>query len=233
VTTTNSVLLATAIVELLAKNPDAGLTADNAAATVRDVHDAILYCLNAPAEIEGDGLSIHSDQIGQAVAGAVGENVARRHRRHATSLADSVVYDDPDRWKSLPKSTIDKFHALIEKYDLPLDKEGFPIPKVPNGEIVQADFIYNPLNGTAHKMLKRTVRTQMDLSPEEFNALWNLPADTKLAALNYSSSKADSARANNLGKHRTRRAEPVVEEAAEEAPKASGRAKGRKATVDA
>lgn len=232
-TTTNSVILATSIVELLAKNPDAGLTAENVAATVRDVHDAILYCLNAPVEIESGDLSMHPDQLGQVVAGAVGENASRRSRRPAASLADSVVYDDPDRWKSLPKSTIDKFHALIEKHDLPLDKDGFPIPKVPNGEIVQADFIYNPLNGTPHKMLKRTVRTQMDLSPEEFNALWNLPADTKLAALNYSSSKAESARANKLGKHRTRRAEPVVEEVAEDSPKASGRAKGRKANVDA
>jgi predicted transcriptional regulator len=237
--TTNSVLLTTHIVELLAKNPASGITADNAGETLRQVHDAILYCLQGPVTIEGE-ISVHSAELGdasEADAGQAGSDDAassRRQRRPATSLSDSVVYTDPDRWKSLSRLTVDKFHALIEEHKLPLDRDGFPIPQVPNGEIVQADFIYNPLDGTPHKMLKRTVRTQMDLSPEEFNALWNLPADTKLAAINYSSSKAESARANNLGKHRTRRAgaqDEVVAEEQAEAPKT--RAKGRKASVEA
>lgn len=49
------------------------------------------------------------------------------------------------------------------------------------------------------KSLKRHLRTHYNLSPEQYRAKWNLPADYPMVAANYARSRSDLAKKMGLG----------------------------------
>ncbi|WP_416897463.1 MAG: MucR family transcriptional regulator [Minwuia sp.] len=60
-------------------------------------------------------------------------------------------------------------------------------------------------DGKKLKMLKRYLRTNFDMSPEEYRAKWNLPADYPMVAPNYAKKRAEMAKAIGLGRGGRRR----------------------------
>ena len=73
-------------------------------------------------------------------------------------------------------------------------------PAVSVRRSVTPDFIVCLEDGKKLKMLKRHLRTNYNLSPEEYRAKWNLAADYPMVAPNYAKQRSDFAKKIGLGR---------------------------------
>ncbi|MEQ8751530.1 MAG: MucR family transcriptional regulator [Amphiplicatus sp.] len=76
-------------------------------------------------------------------------------------------------------------------------------PAVPVKKSISADYIICLEDGKKLKMLKRYLRTQYNLSPEDYRRKWGLPADYPMVAPNYAKRRSDFAKKIGLGTART------------------------------
>jgi predicted transcriptional regulator len=81
-------------------------------------------------------------------------------------------------------------------------------PAVPVKKSVTDDYIICLEDGKKLKMLKRYLRTQYDMSPEDYRRKWNLPADYPMVAPNYAKRRSEFAKKIGLGTTGTRKATP-------------------------
>lgn len=89
--------------------------------------------------------------------------------------------------------------------------ENKPEPAVSIRASVKPDYIVCLEDGKKLKMLKRYLRTNYNMTPEEYRARWGLPADYPMVAPNYAETRRDLAKKIGLGRKpgttvRTRRA---------------------------
>jgi predicted transcriptional regulator len=77
-----------------------------------------------------------------------------------------------------------------------------PRPAVPVKRSVNNDFIVCLEDGKKFKSLKRHLRTQYGLSPEEYRDKWGLPADYPMVAPNYARARSNLAKQMGLGQQR-------------------------------
>ena len=61
-------------------------------------------------------------------------------------------------------------------------------------------------DGKKFKSLKRHLRTQYNMSPEQYREKWGLPADYPMVAPNYAAARSQLAKQMGLGQQRRRRA---------------------------
>jgi len=80
-----------------------------------------------------------------------------------------------------------------------------PVPAVPVSESVTPDHIICLEDGRPFKMMKRWLRATYGMTPEQYRARWNLPADYPMVAPNYARSKSVYAKAQGLGTEKLRR----------------------------
>ena len=78
-------------------------------------------------------------------------------------------------------------------------------PAVPVRKSVGQDFIICLEDGKKLKMLKRYLRSRYNLSPDEYRAKWQLPADYPMVAPAYAAQRSEFAKKIGLG-----RAAPVA-----------------------
>ncbi|WP_407876354.1 MucR family transcriptional regulator [Qipengyuania nanhaisediminis] len=79
-------------------------------------------------------------------------------------------------------------------------EEERPEPAVSIRASVKPDYIVCLEDGKKLKMLKRYLRTNYDMTPEEYRARWNLPADYPMVAPNYAAKRRDLAKKIGLGR---------------------------------
>ncbi len=72
-------------------------------------------------------------------------------------------------------------------------------PAVPVKKSITDDYIVCLEDGKKLKMLKRYLRTQYDMSPEDYRRKWGLPADYPMVAPNYAKRRSDFAKKIGLG----------------------------------
>ena len=80
-----------------------------------------------------------------------------------------------------------------------------PRPAVPIGRSIQQDHIVCLEDGKKLKMLKRYLRAQFDLSPEEYRRKWGLPPDYPMVAPAYAERRSAFAKQIGLGRGVRRR----------------------------
>ena len=80
------------------------------------------------------------------------------------------------------------------------NQEPPPQPAVSIRASVKPDHIVCLEDGKKLKMLKRYLRTNYDMTPEEYRARWDLPADYPMVAPNYSKRRRDLAKEIGLGR---------------------------------
>ena len=73
-------------------------------------------------------------------------------------------------------------------------------PAVPVKKSVTADYIVCLEDGKKLKMLKRHLRTTYNMSPEDYRAKWNLPADYPMVAPTYAATRSEFAKKIGLGR---------------------------------
>ena len=75
-----------------------------------------------------------------------------------------------------------------------------PEPAVSVRSSVKPDYIVCLEDGKKLKMLKRYLRTNYDMSPEEYRQRWDLPSDYPMVAPNYAEKRRELAKQIGLGR---------------------------------
>jgi predicted transcriptional regulator len=88
--------------------------------------------------------------------------------------------------------------------------EGEPVrgsskPAVAVRRSITPDYIICLEDGKKLKMLKRYLRTNYGMSPEEYRAKWSLPPDYPMVAPNYAKQRSEFAKHIGLGRSTTRK----------------------------
>jgi predicted transcriptional regulator len=97
------------------------------------------------------------------------------------------------------------------------------IPAVSIKKSLTPDYIVCLEDGKKFKSLKRHLRTTYDMTPEQYRAKWNLPADYPMVAPNYAKARSELAKTMGLGQQRRKGKKAPVEAAANDAAPAKGR----------
>lgn len=79
-----------------------------------------------------------------------------------------------------------------------------PRPAVPTKKSVTNEYIVCLEDGRKFKSLKRHLRTQYDMSPEEYREKWGLGPDYPMVAPNYAKARSSLAKQMGLGQQRRR-----------------------------
>lgn len=97
---------------------------------------------------------------------------------------------------------IEQIHAALDQLGkepaAPLSEK--PVPAVPIKKSVTPDAIYSLEDGKPFKSLKRHLRSAYDMSPEDYRAKWDLPADYPMVAPNYAETRSQMAKSLGLGR---------------------------------
>ena len=80
-----------------------------------------------------------------------------------------------------------------------------PQPAVSVKKSITPDYIICLEDGKQFKSLKRHLRTQYGLSPEQYREKWNLGADYPMVAPNYAAARSKLAKQMGLGQQRKKR----------------------------
>ena len=78
-------------------------------------------------------------------------------------------------------------------------------PAVAVKKSVTADFIVCLEDGKKFKSLKRHLRTQYNMTPEQYREKWGLTSDYPMVAPNYAAARSQLAKQMGLGQQRRRR----------------------------
>jgi predicted transcriptional regulator len=78
-------------------------------------------------------------------------------------------------------------------------------PAISPKKSIAPDFIICLEDGKKFKSLKRHLRTQYNLSPEQYREKWGLPADYPMVAPNYAEARSRLAKEMGLGQKRRRK----------------------------
>ena len=82
-----------------------------------------------------------------------------------------------------------------------------PKPAVPIKRSVNSDYLVCLEDGKKFKSLKRHLRTQYNMTPEQYRDKWGLAPDYPMVAPNYAAARSQLAKQMGLGQQRRRRRE--------------------------
>jgi predicted transcriptional regulator len=100
----------------------------------------------------------------------------------------------------LPGLITDVYTALANLGEAPVVEAPKPQPAVAVRNSVKPEYIVCLEDGKKLKMLKRYLRTNYDMSPEEYRARWGLPVDYPMVAPLYAEKRRDLAKKIGLGR---------------------------------
>jgi MucR family transcriptional regulator, transcriptional regulator of exopolysaccharide biosynthesis len=80
-------------------------------------------------------------------------------------------------------------------------------PAVPVKRSISSDYIVCLEDGKKFKSLRRHLRTQYNMTPEQYREKWALPPDYPMVAPNYAAARSQLAKQMGLGQQRRRRRE--------------------------
>jgi predicted transcriptional regulator len=124
----------------------------------------------------------------------------------------------------LPSLLNSVYTALTKTAQGPKDEpKAELVPAVSVRKSVTPDAIICLEDGKSFKSLKRHLRTTYNMTPEQYRAKWNLPADYPMVAPNYARARSELAKTMGLGQQRRKKVAPV------EVSEATAPAKGRRA----
>lgn len=137
--------------------------------------------------------------------------MAEQNTRAVASDTLHLATDIVAAYVSNNSVTADKLPALLQEVHDAVSalarggtaSAGSQEPAVAVKKSVTPDYIICLEDGKRLKMLKRYLRTQYNLSPEDYRRKWGLPADYPMVAPNYSKRRSQFAKDIGLGTSRT------------------------------
>ena len=103
---------------------------------------------------------------------------------------------------------INQVHAALTRVSgKPADGGAEPLkPAVSLKKSITPEYIVYLEDGKKFKSLKRHLRTQYNMTPEQYREKWGLGADYPMVAPNYAAARSQLAKQMGLGQQRRRRA---------------------------
>ncbi len=121
-------------------------------------------------------------------------------------IVSAYVSHNPVPSADLPGLIAGIHAALAGLADKPAEPPAEPPkPAVPIKRSVTPDYIICLEDGKQFKSLKRHLRTQYDMTPEEYREKWGLAADYPMVAPNYARARSELAKEMGLGQQRRKR----------------------------
>src|ERR1700756_5711214 len=120
-----------------------------------------------------------------------------------TTIVSAYVSNNPMPASELP-ALISQVHAALQRVSTgraepPLEPAK---PAVPVKKSMTADYLICLEDGKRFKSLKRHLRTQYSMTPEQYRDKWGLPPDYPMVAPNYAVARSQLAKKMGLGQQR-------------------------------
>ena len=121
-------------------------------------------------------------------------------------IVSAYVSNNPTPASEIP-ALIGQIHAALQRVstgraETPLEPAK---PAVSVKKSMTADYLVCLEDGKHFKSLKRHLRTQYNMTPEQYRDKWNLPADYPMVAPNYAVARSQLAKKMGLGQQRRRK----------------------------
>ncbi|MBI1208438.1 MAG: MucR family transcriptional regulator [Azospirillum sp.] len=97
-------------------------------------------------------------------------------------------------------TVISAVHAAFSRLGDPMPQEEAPAPAVPIRKSVHPDYIICLECGQKLKMLKRHLKTDHGMSPDEYRTKWGLPGEYPIVAPGYAKQRSELAIKSGLGR---------------------------------
>lgn len=120
-------------------------------------------------------------------------------------IVSSHVANNTVAVSDLPNLIENVYNALSRLGSAPVKVETKQEPAVSVRSSVKPDYIICLEDGKKLKMLKRHLMTHYSMTPEQYRAKWNLPADYPMVAPNYAQQRRQLAKKIGLGTRRKKR----------------------------
>ncbi len=122
------------------------------------------------------------------------------------NIVSAYVSNNPTPASDIP-ALIGQIHAALLRVstgraELALEPAK---PAVPVKKSMTADYLICLEDGKRFKSLKRHLRTQYSMTPEQYRDKWGLPPDYPMVAPNYAVARSQLAKKMGLGQQRRRR----------------------------
>ncbi len=121
--------------------------------------------------------------------------------RLATEIVAAYVSNNPIPVSEVP-AMIKSVHGTLGSLVGVLQNEVQTAqrPAIPIKRSITPDYIVCLEDGKKLKMLKRYLRSNFNMTPEEYRAKWGLPADYPMVAPNYAAQRSEFAKKIGLGR---------------------------------
>ena len=122
-------------------------------------------------------------------------------------IVSAYVSNNPVSAAEIPALIGQVFAALSRVSGSPGDIAAEPLrPAISVKKSITPEHIVCLEDGKKFKSLKRHLRTQYNMTPEQYREKWNLGADYPMVAPNYAAARSQLAKQMGLGQQRRRRA---------------------------
>lgn len=120
-----------------------------------------------------------------------------------SDIVSAYVSHNPVPVADLPR-LIERVHATLTEIEGGATSEAKQElkPAVPVRKSVTDEHIVCLEDGKKFKSLKRHLRTQYNMTPEQYREKWGLPADYPMVAPNYAAARSELAKVMGLGQQR-------------------------------
>jgi predicted transcriptional regulator len=121
-------------------------------------------------------------------------------------IVSAYVSNNPVPAADMP-GLINQVHSALMRVSAGhADAQPEPLkPAVTVKKSITPDYIVCLEDGKKFKSLKRHLRTQYNMTPEQYRDKWGLPADYPMVAPNYAAARSQLAKQMGLGQQRRRR----------------------------
>jgi predicted transcriptional regulator len=125
----------------------------------------------------------------------------------AAEIVSAYVSNNSVPSTDLPSLINEVYVALTLVGSAPAEAPAEPLkPAIAVKKSINSDFIVCLEDGKKFKSLKRHLRTQYNMSPEQYREKWGLPSDYPMVAPNYAAARSRLAKEMGLGQQRRRSA---------------------------
>jgi predicted transcriptional regulator len=134
------------------------------------------------------------------------DNPAPNFIELTASIVSAYVSNNPVPSAELP-TLIGQVHTALSRVS---SGQGDTItepltPSIPVKKSISPDYIICLEDGKKFKSLKRHLRAQYNLTPEQYRTKWGLPKDYPMVAPSYAAARSNLAKQMGLGQQRRRR----------------------------
>tara|TARA_B100001179_G_scaffold142078_1_gene102657 strand:- start:437 stop:880 length:444 start_codon:yes stop_codon:yes gene_type:complete len=117
-----------------------------------------------------------------------------------SNIVEAYVANNAAELDDVPVLINSVYSALSGLSTGQAQEEERPEPAVSIRASIKPDYLVCLEDGKKLKMLKRYLRTNYDMSPEEYRERWNLPSDYPMVAPNYAEKRRELAKKIGLGR---------------------------------